>query len=501
MRLPRLRRAPRPQRSDLWREQRVERHAPLMPVRVALAVTLTLATGSAAGLVALALSPLGRAILGAEQPTTAEALEIVKISLAVVAGIGGVVALVVAYRKQRVTEAGETREQAKHFHERFTTASGQLGNDSPAVRLAGVHALSALADDWEGGRQMCIDVLCAYLRMPPGPEPDATTDAAEHTVWLGMGEVRATIWRLIATHLKAYARIPWHGADLDFTGVPIAQDIDFSNTVFPAGIVRFNGATFSGGEVWFDGATFSGGQVRFSRATFSGGKVRFGHATFSGGKVGFDHATFSGGHIWFGDAAFSGGEVSFGGATFSGSEVWFQNATFSDSQVRFDHATFSGGKAWFGGAAISGGEVWFHSATFSGGEVGFGGATFSGGKVGFGRATFSGGQVGFGNVTFSGSQVWFHNATFFGGEIGFDGATFSGGQVGFGRATFSGGQVGFVGATFCGSRVGFVGARFSGGQVRFDGVADWSHPPDGLPDKAPGLRLPPASAPDPAPDA
>ncbi|MFC4587558.1 hypothetical protein [Sphaerisporangium corydalis] len=63
------------------------------------------------------------------------------------------VALVVAYRKQRVTEAGESRKQAKLHAERFDKAGDKLGNDSAAVRLAGVHALAALADDWTGGRQ------------------------------------------------------------------------------------------------------------------------------------------------------------------------------------------------------------------------------------------------------------------------------------------------------------------------------------------------------------
>ncbi|MGW4641622.1 hypothetical protein ACWEN6_24080 [Sphaerisporangium sp. NPDC004334] len=137
-----------------------------MPVSLALALTLVSAAAGAVLLITVALSALGPLDLSAARPTVDQVLEVVKLSLAVVAGIGGVVALVVAYRKQRVTEAGESREQAKLFHERFTTAAGQLGHEVPAVRLAGVHAMAALADDWADGRQMCIDVLCAYLRMP-----------------------------------------------------------------------------------------------------------------------------------------------------------------------------------------------------------------------------------------------------------------------------------------------------------------------------------------------
>src|SRR5262245_14329548 len=58
------------------------------------------------------------------------------------------------------------------WNERFATAAGQLGSDKPAaVRLAAVYAMAGLADDWEKNRQTCVDVLCAYLRMPYEPDP------------------------------------------------------------------------------------------------------------------------------------------------------------------------------------------------------------------------------------------------------------------------------------------------------------------------------------------
>ncbi|MGH3153169.1 MAG: hypothetical protein ACRDOB_20910, partial [Streptosporangiaceae bacterium] len=57
-------------------------------------------------------------------------------------------------------------------NERFDTVAAQLGSDkSPAVRLAAVYAMAGLADDWQDHRQTCVDVLCAYLRMPYEPEP------------------------------------------------------------------------------------------------------------------------------------------------------------------------------------------------------------------------------------------------------------------------------------------------------------------------------------------
>jgi hypothetical protein len=92
-------------------------------------------------------------------------------------------------RRQRVAEfaqelAARTEERAARdsqqerelastrlLNERFTTAAGQLGDDKPAVRLAGVYAMAGLADDWPQQRQTCVDVLCAYLRMPYEPDP------------------------------------------------------------------------------------------------------------------------------------------------------------------------------------------------------------------------------------------------------------------------------------------------------------------------------------------
>jgi hypothetical protein len=63
-------------------------------------------------------------------------------------------------------------QRTRTLNERFATAAGQLGDDKPAaVRLAGVYAMAGLADDWPKNRQTCVDVLCAYLRMPYEPDP------------------------------------------------------------------------------------------------------------------------------------------------------------------------------------------------------------------------------------------------------------------------------------------------------------------------------------------
>ncbi|WP_079049806.1 pentapeptide repeat-containing protein [Streptomyces torulosus] len=389
--------------------------------------------------------------------------DLVKLSFGVVAGAGALVALVVAYRRQRVDEAGAHREATRLHTERFSQAVDKLGSDSPAVRLGGVHALAGLADDApdDSLRQTCIDVLCAYLQLPFTPDPgDDPIDQEEHHRYLAFRKVRHTILRLIGDHYRRPqgTHRSWQGCDLDLTGVTIDSDVDFRRASFSGGRVSFDDATFSGGTVSFNDATFSGGEVLFRRATFSGGAVSFNDATFSGGWMSFNDATFSGGEVSFDNATFSGGYVLFSRATFSGGQVLF------GSEVSFDDATF------FRGATFSGGEVYFGGATFSGGEVLFGGATFSGGQVSFPAATFSAGSVSFPAASFSGGEVSFGHASFSGGEVSFGHASFSGSRVSFNDATFSSGQVLFDSARFFSGWVSFIDATFSGGEVSFTGA-------------------------------
>ncbi|MFI1531435.1 pentapeptide repeat-containing protein [Streptomyces griseus] len=246
--------------------------------------------------------------------------DLVKLSFGTVAGVGALVALVVAYRRQRVDEAGAHREAIRLHTERFSQAVDKLGSDSPAVRLGGVHALAGLADDApdDSLRQTCVDVLCAYLQLPFAPDPG--TDPAhqeEHHRYLAFRKVRHTILRLIGDHYRRPkgTHRSWQGCDLDLTGVTIDGDMNFQGATFSGGNVSFDGATFSGGTVSFIGVTFSGGTVSFSVATFSGGTVSFDDATFSGGEVSFRVATFSGGRVPFREATFSGSAMSFHGAT------------------------------------------------------------------------------------------------------------------------------------------------------------------------------------------
>jgi hypothetical protein len=136
--------------------------------------------------------------------------------------------------------------------------------------MAGVYAMTGLADDWEENRQTCVDVLCAYLRMPY--EPDAGQDAPEpkRLTFRASREVRHTVIWVIAAHLKHHAATSWQGLNFDFSSV-----------VFDGG--NFSGQDPSGG--YFDSAVFSSGVVSFEHAEFSSGIVFFNGAEFSGSDV------------------------------------------------------------------------------------------------------------------------------------------------------------------------------------------------------------------------
>jgi len=344
-----------------------------------------------------------------KQPTSPA--DLTRLALTVAAGVGGVVALVVAYRRQRDLEQGR-------FVQDFGAAAKQLGDPDVAVRLAGVYAMAGVADQTSNLRtQQCIDVLCAYLRLPYSPElgnnhqtaltlkrPVPQTPGSDEELTFRYRqndkEVRQTIVRVIVAHLREKSARSWSANDFDFSGAHL-EDADFQATTFAGNSTKFDGATFSGENTSFYRTTFSGETTRFDEATFSGETTSFGGATFSGKNTWFGKATFSGKNSSFGKATFSGENTSFGGATFSGKNTSFDRATFSGENTWFAGATFSGENTWFAGATFSGENTWFAGATFSGDRTSFEGATFSGAATSFAYASF-----GSGRVSFAGPQAW-----------------------------------------------------------------------------------------------
>ncbi|WP_405439333.1 pentapeptide repeat-containing protein [Streptomyces avidinii] len=418
----------------------------LWPIRRVLVLAFAATAVAAAGVFFIGWKLLGVQGLASQQRISTNTLfDLAKLSFGVVAGAGALVALVVAYRRQKVGEDAVEREKARLHNERFTNAVDQLGNESEAVQLGAVHALASLADDAPSRdlRQTCIDVLCAYLRLPYTAKADLPEgDAQAQHSYLALREVRHTVIRLIRNHLRLAPEHPhsWQGHQFDFTTV-----------------------TFDGGD--------------FSYAVFSGGTVNFFGAEFSGGKVSFSGARFSGGKVVFRDAKISDGLVNFYGAMFSGTRVDFCNVKVTGGKITFRNSNVSNGIVDFRDAEVSGGTISFRGAEISAGRVNFAGAGFTGGTIDFRCMKFAGGTVNFSGVRFSGARAEFSDVQVSESQVTFFGAKISAGRVNFRGAGFTGGTVNF-GAAFARGTVNFSGARFSGGTVDLSTAS--GVPPTGL---------------------
>ena len=299
---------------------------------------------TAAVLVGLGLAALATWIVGGEvfeRASSASAVDVVKASLPAIAGVVIAVALVVVYRRQKDTERAQ-------FAQLFGAASAQLGDSDTAVRIAGVYAMAAAADESAvfSRRQQCIDVLCGYLRLPYDPDSGSNnlSEFVSTTTWSATPpavnieetrrqavrqndrEVRDTIVRVLSQRLSGTADTSWSGNDFDLTGV-LFEDAWFA------------GARFSGRHVWFDGAVFSGPNASFEDVEFNAEFVSFDGASFESDAT-FGGSTFRARSASFDVATFSGKDTSFDEARFAGEYVSFRRVGFSSEQTSFGSAVF-----------------------------------------------------------------------------------------------------------------------------------------------------------------
>ncbi len=294
----------------------------LWPLQVLIPLTVVVALASAAGAywlltVWLFGQPVRPRTPDPEQQRAA--VEVAKAALGVAAAAGAVAAIVVGYRRTRLDHTQSLRDDLRLFTERFGAAAEQLGSDNARIRVAGVYALAQLADDWEEQRQTCVDLLCAYLRMPYDSVPQ---DRAER-------EVRDTVFRVIKARLTPEAPHKW--CDLDF---------DFSNATLDGG--GLHRAHFSGRYLFFNGATFTSGHIDMRDVRFAAERVDFSRATFERGCV-----------VDFGEAKFRTGDLRFRATVFEG-QAEFRDADFTQSTVDFASAVFPHGtQTSFSGAKMA----------------------------------------------------------------------------------------------------------------------------------------------------
>ena len=399
--------------------------------------------------------------LGARVQTPNQ-LDLTKIALSISAGVGGAVALVVAYRRQRDNERGR-------FTEQFGAAARQLGDSDVAVRIAGVYAMAGVADEFGSSsrRQQCVDVLCGYLRLPYEPdaganhlvsrsetiEEDGVKREVKYQLRQNDRQVRRGIVDVIVAHVRPTAQVSWSMCDFDFSDA-VLEDSDFRRAVF------------------------AGERTYFARAVFTGNRATtFEYTRFTGQYISFRDCVFRGATTLFRDAEFApneqakselpGSGVRFDGAVFN-SRTGFERTVFRGAKVTFEEASFTGERTSFTDTKFLTELTEFDGAVFDGAAVRFDGAEFDGARISFAGARFYAARVVFDGARFGARTRWRRSATL---GTDFSGAEYHG-SVSFADALFEGRAADFSGGDFFGE-ITFRRARFAAQETHFDRPKAW----------------------------
>ncbi|MEV0943262.1 hypothetical protein AB0I90_23165 [Micromonospora wenchangensis] len=394
-------------------------------IRLAICVAVSAALLAVATLIILALWFAGFPAFKSDGIVSAATLfDLLKLAFAVVAGIGGAIALVVAYRRQRVTEAANRiaefsnslakaaderaeatrilaeaaderaraaearsdleveRNGVRLLNERFAKAAEQLGSDKAAVRLAGVYSMAGLADDWIQGRQTCVDVLCGYLRMPYGG-----SDSKNDEEFGQERQVRRTVLRVVASRLTEQADVRWDGLTFDFTGA-VVEDGDLTRLRLDSGTrLIFRNATVTGNTFNLTSACFRNGLLDFTDAKISA-TVALSHARLCGGKVTFERARMK-------------DVPSLAGTQVDSGSLIFESAKFSTTSINVGYYLsggmlhIKGGRVSFASAEIKTRYYLSVAVRMSGGELDFSFADFTAKRFSMHESAISGGLINF----------------------------------------------------------------------------------------------------------
>ena len=221
-------------------------------------------------------------LLGSGESQDSVRLDVIRTGASIVVGTGGAAALLLAARRQRVTELDVKQRDFDATERRVTElygkAADQLGNDKAPVRLAGLFALERLAQENPAHRQTIVDLVCAYLRMPAHPAPRRGNEEAE---------VRLAAQDLLVKHLRPGERF-WPDTDLNLSGATV---VGLNLTHCEIRSIRCTGTTFVGpttlrGTSIAEGADFREarflGLADFRRVSFGAEPKPFRGAAFEG---------------------------------------------------------------------------------------------------------------------------------------------------------------------------------------------------------------------------
>ena len=210
-------------------------------------------------------------------------LDVVKVSLTTIGGIGGTGYLVIKYRERASAERAERDAEQDRAEQRLLSGVQQLGSGSPQVRIAGVYSLADVADTYRGEyRQRVVSILCGYLRTQRGEwrtivnEQDGLEQSSEEKVYVSHdGAVESTVLEVLVRHLRKRCEAVtqlveddqlWCDCTIDLHDAVLTEIANFRGAAFNR-YAYFRGATFTN-DADFQDATFTN-NADFQGATFS----------------------------------------------------------------------------------------------------------------------------------------------------------------------------------------------------------------------------------------
>lgn len=256
--------------------------------------------------------------------------------------------------RRKEAKAQRQIELERDLRGRFVSAVDLLSASDAVKRTAGLHALAALGDDWlafgnENELQVCIDVMCGYLRSAVSEDERTPAEAS----------VRLTGYELIRDHLQQAdenAPSPWEGRRFPLAQAPLWFTVHLDAVTLSEGtLIDLTGAELTGrARLQCNGLTIrTGGRLRLRGAHLVGrSAVRLDNLTIEhGGRAEFDATTL-------GDNA---SIVAFHGAIHDEGVLSFDFTRFTDSarMLLRDLEVESSGRISGAGAFVRGeGQVW-----------------------------------------------------------------------------------------------------------------------------------------------
>lgn len=177
-------------------------------------------------------------------------------SLTMAGGLVAISYVVLKYRERVSAEVVEKREAEQDADKRILEAAALLSDDKPINQIAGVYALTAIADKFrEEYNQRVVDILCAYLRT----SRDESSLPVEATI---MREIRRRLFRTQggAGGKGMEGSNPWSFCEFDLHGSHFFDRFDFGDAEFRKKVL-LDGAVFRrevmlAGCVFWEGASF-----------------------------------------------------------------------------------------------------------------------------------------------------------------------------------------------------------------------------------------------------